>query len=59
MLFSRNLLYTAVTRAREMVVIVGVRGTVCAMVDNNREIGRYTMLGDRIQRFIGILGVKN
>ncbi|OON95695.1 MAG: AAA family ATPase [Epulopiscium sp. Nele67-Bin005] len=44
MLLSRNLLYTAVTRAKQMVVIVGLQETVCKMVDNNREIQRYSSL---------------
>ncbi len=48
MLLTRNLLYTAVTRAKKMVVLVG-RGDVAArMVDNNRECLRYTTLKNRI-----------
>ncbi len=48
MLLSRNLLYTAVTRARKMVVIVGITETVHRMVDNNKEIKRYTSLKRRL-----------
>ena len=44
MLLSRNLLYTAVTRAKSMVILVGDVGTVGAMVANNRQIMRYTGL---------------
>ena len=44
MLLSRNLLYTAVTRAKKMVVGVGLLETVERMVDNNREIERYSSL---------------
>ncbi len=49
MLMTRNLLYTAVTRAKTLVVLVGLRETVTAMIQNNREIGRYTGLAQRIQ----------
>lgn len=50
MLFSRNLLYTAVTRARELAVIVGVPQTLNKMVDNNREVNRYTALDGKIRK---------
>ena len=43
-LMTRNLLYTAVTRATEMVIIVGSRDTVRFMVDNNKHVERYTGL---------------
>ncbi len=43
-LLSRNLLYTAVTRAKKMVILVGLPEIVCRMVDNNRQIMRYTGL---------------
>ncbi len=43
-LLTRNLLYTAVTRAQEMVIIVGRPDIVSAMVDNNRLSKRYTGL---------------
>jgi len=40
----RNLLYTAVTRARKMMVIVGSSQTLESMVDNHRKTLRYTGL---------------
>lgn len=43
-LFYRNLLYTAVTRAKEMVIIVGRPGVVEQMVSNDRKTKRYTGL---------------
>ena len=49
MLMTRNLLYTAVTRAKQLVVLVGLRETVSAMICNDREIGRYTGLAQRIR----------
>ena len=49
MLMTRNLLYTAVTRAKQLVVLVGLRETVSAMIHNDKEVGRYTGLAQRIQ----------
>lgn len=48
MLLTRNLLYTAITRAKEYVVIVGMEDIVRKMIDNNREINRNSMLDIRI-----------
>ena len=44
MLLTRNLLYTAVTRAQKIVILVGAQATVSEMVNNNRQIKRYTGL---------------
>ena len=44
MLLSRNLLYTAVTRAQMMVILVGREELVRSMVENNRQSLRYTGL---------------
>ncbi len=46
MLLSRNLLYTAVTRAKNMVILVGREAIVSEMVENNRQTMRYTGLVD-------------
>mgnify|MGYP002618802679 CR=1 FL=1 len=43
-LMTRNLLYTAVTRAQNMVILVGREDVVMTMVDNNRQALRYTGL---------------
>ena len=51
MLLNRNLLYTAVTRAKELAVIVGVPETMYKMVDNNREIDRFTGLKQKLIEF--------
>ena len=48
MLMTRNLLYTAVTRARRMVILVGRPDIPVRMVENDREIRRYTTLKYRI-----------
>jgi len=44
LLCYRNLLYTAVTRAKSLLIIVGSRRTVAEMVENNRRVKRYTGL---------------
>lgn len=49
MLMTRNLLYTAVTRAKKLVVLVGLSRTVSNMIANNREVNRYSSLAYRIQ----------
>lgn len=48
LLLTRNLLYTAVTRARRMVILVGREDIVHTMVDNNRQSMRYTGLVYRL-----------
>ncbi|MBE5858127.1 MAG: ATP-dependent RecD-like DNA helicase [Lachnospiraceae bacterium] len=49
MLFNRNLLYTAITRAKNCVTILGSSETVRNMIDNETENKRYTALKDRIR----------
>ncbi len=49
LLLTRNLLYTAVTRARRMVILVGREDIVRTMVANNRQSMRYTGLAKRLQ----------
>ena len=44
MICTRNLLYTAVTRAKNMVVMVGKKYNIRSMVNNNYTATRYTML---------------
>lgn len=51
-LMNRNLLYTAITRAKKCVIILGSEATVRAMVDNTREILRNTGLERRIREII-------
>ena len=43
-LYFRNLLYTAVTRAKKLLVIVGSKNRLKFMVENNRRMNRYTCL---------------
>lgn len=49
MLLNRNLLYTAVTRARSCVTLVGSDRTFEMMIENTREQTRYSGLLDRIR----------
>ena len=49
MLMTRNLLYTAVTRARKLVVVVGREDCMQRMVDNNRIMRRYSALNLRLR----------
>jgi exodeoxyribonuclease V alpha subunit len=54
MLMTRNLLYTALTRAKELAVIVGSPEMLFKMVDNNKEVDRYTTLSLRMREFDSI-----
>lgn len=48
-LMNRNLLYTAITRAKRMVVIVGNIGLINQMIDNTEEQKRFTSLNLRLE----------
>ena len=50
MLQTRNLLYTAVTRAKKLVVISGAKKTVARMIQNNETARRYSLLIDLIEQ---------
>lgn len=49
MLYTRNLLYTAVTRAREAVVLAGSKSALGYMVNNNQISERYSALDERLK----------
>jgi len=53
-LATRNLLYTAVTRGKRVVVLVGSEARMNAMVDNNRIKMRYSGLKFRLQKLMGV-----
>jgi exodeoxyribonuclease V alpha subunit len=53
MLFNRNLLYTAITRAKNCVTILGSSETVREMIGNVSETRRYTGLTQRIMEKAG------
>ncbi|MDE5834227.1 MAG: AAA family ATPase, partial [Ruminococcus sp.] len=44
MLNNRNLLYTAVTRAKKLMILIGNENVICSMVDNSHGVERYTCL---------------
>ena len=48
MLMARNLLYTAVTRGKQLVLIIGDPRCIQFMIDNNHSDGRYTGLRYRL-----------
>ena len=50
-LFNRNLLYTAVTRARKCVTLVGNDAVFQGMIENGDEQARNTTLAERIREF--------
>lgn len=52
MLLSRNLLYTAVTRAKKLVVLVGDLRYLEQMIKNNRINDRYSNLSYKLNKFI-------
>ncbi len=48
-MLQRNLLYTAVTRAKELAVLVGTRRAIGIAVSNNKITERHTGLADRLR----------
>ena len=48
-LLSRSILYTAITRARELLIIVGREETVAVMTENEKKNRRYSGLKLRLQ----------
>ncbi len=56
MLLQRNLLYTAVTRAKRRVAVVGQRRAVAMALRNNRVAQRYTRLDRRLRDAVAALG---
>ncbi|MDO5702901.1 MAG: AAA family ATPase, partial [Lachnospiraceae bacterium] len=53
MLMTRNLLYTAVTRAKSCVVVIGSEEAVRGMISNDIERLRFTTLDERIREICG------
>ena len=54
-LLTRNLLYTAITRAKDMVILVGYESILKLMVNNLREMQRFSSLSEKlISGFTGI-----
>ena len=51
-LYYRNLLYTAVTRAKKLLILIGSEEKIYNMVDNNRRTLRYTCLPNMLKENI-------
>ena len=54
MLLTRDVLYTAVTRARELMILVGDDATAYRMIDNVRQSKRYCALRVRLRALRGV-----
>jgi exodeoxyribonuclease V alpha subunit len=50
-LMTRNLLYTGVTRAKSLVILVGMESTLNEMISNERETLRYSGLSQKIKNY--------
>ena len=49
-LLYRNLIYTGVTRAKKMIIVIGTKELVKTMVDNNRKMLRYSLLRPLLEK---------
>ena len=54
-MLQRNLLYTAMTRARKLVVIVGSKKALAIALNNNRIQNRFTLLSERLKGLLTTL----
>lgn len=54
MLLTRNLIYTAITRARDLVVLVGDQRYLHSMIENNRITRRYSALDKKIRNYVAV-----
>ena len=52
-MLQRNLLYTGVTRAKKILVLVGEKKAVSTAINNNKAVGRNTRLKERIRKMTG------
>ncbi len=59
MLMSRNILYTAITRAKELVILVGDKRAMQDMIHRNHENKRLTGLKDKLEKLSLMLEVKS
>jgi exodeoxyribonuclease V alpha subunit len=50
MMLQRNLLYTAITRAKKLVILVGTRRAIAIAIKNNKVTERFTALDWRLQK---------
>ena len=52
MLLQRNLLYTALTRAKKLAVLIGPQRAIAMAVKKQSDIGRHTRLKERLQGLV-------
>jgi exodeoxyribonuclease V alpha subunit len=48
MLLQRNLIYTGITRAKKMVILIGTKKALAIAINNNKPQRRYTLLSERL-----------
>jgi len=48
MLLQRNLIYTGITRAKKLVIMIGTKKTLAIAIRNNKPQRRYTLLSERL-----------
>jgi exodeoxyribonuclease V alpha subunit len=48
MLLQRNLIYTGITRAKKLVVLIGTKKALAIAIRNNKPQQRYTLLSKRL-----------
>ena len=54
LLMTRSVLYTAVTRARQLLILVGDDAAAKKMIENYRQARRYTALRVRLRQLCGL-----
>lgn len=57
-MLQRNLIYTAVTRGRKLVVLVGSRRALAMAINNNKTQKRYTWLAQRLASLLPALNIE-
>ena len=51
-LLQRNLLYTAVTRGRQLVVLIGTHKALYIAIKNDKPFQRYSLLSERLKKVL-------
>jgi len=49
MLLQRNLLYTGITRAKKLVILIGTKKALFLCIKNNKTSARYSYLANRLK----------
>jgi exodeoxyribonuclease V alpha subunit len=50
LLLSRNLIYTGLTRAKQLAILVGPKKAISLAVNQVKDQQRYTLLGERLTK---------